>query len=124
MAAPVMAILADTATLFAQIRMSAIALAHHFSDTDPAATTLVKAIIEKCDRGTLSAEPRMRAESLEHSLNDITNMLTVTLGHLSIAETASPEHFVNRAEELEYARQAAELGVSAASQLAALLTHA
>lgn len=115
----------NTTTLFQQIRHSAIALAHRLPTADPAGTVLVNAIIETCERGLRSVQPRsMRAESLAESLNDITNMLTVTLGHLSIAEAASPARFVNRAEELEYAREAAELGVSAAGQLAALLAQA
>ncbi len=112
----------DTAALFEQIRMSAVALAHHFPQIDPTGTALLKWIIETCERGVVSAQPHSaRVESLEHSLNDITNMLTVTLGHVSIAQTASPARSVDRRAELEYACQAAELGVSAAFQLAALV---
>jgi hypothetical protein len=116
-------VLPGDAALFEQIRVSAIALAHHFPRIDPRGTALLNAIIETCKRGVLLAEPRPtpRGESLDHTLNAITNMLTVTLGHVTIAKAASPAHVVNRSEELEYACQAAELGVSAALQLAALL---
>jgi hypothetical protein len=57
---------------------------------------------------------------LQHHLSDITNMLSVTLGHVSLAR--APTHAVNRSEELEYACQAAQLGVSTACDLAVPLT--
>jgi hypothetical protein len=110
----------EAASLFDQIRMNAMLLAHHLPRVDPVAAMLLNRIIEKSERGVGSARPDS-ARSLQHHLSDITNMLTVTLGHLSLARAASPTHAVNRSEELEYACQAAELGVSTACDLAVLL---
>jgi hypothetical protein len=54
-------------------------------------------------------------------VNDITNLLSIAGGHVEIAMTATREHPVNRKEELALSREASDLAMRLAHQLAQLL---
>lgn len=110
---------------FELIRQHARTLTATLPDIHPIAHNGVASILDTSQRGILLLRQlpptALRHDTLRTLLMDLSNLLTVTIAHLTMVLEASAAKPVDRTTEVMYAREAAECGADLARQVYLLL---